>query len=105
MNFLESHIQELKTAKIGVEKAIGQVSDAELHLEPVPDANSIAIIVKHIAGNMVSRWTDFLTSDGEKPEESTAGRRIYRRRCHARAVDECLWNRGAGRVFSAPWRG
>jgi len=73
MNFLESHIQELKKAKAGVEKAIAQVSDSELHWEPAPDANSIAILVKHIAGNMVSRWTDFLTTDGEKPNRQRDG--------------------------------
>ena len=45
-----------------------QVSDADLHTLVDPDANSIAIIVKHLAGNLRSRFTDFLTSDGEKPD-------------------------------------
>ena len=89
MNFLESHIQELKKAKAGTERAMAQVSDTELHWEPSPDANSIAILVKHIAGNMVSRWTDFLTTDGEKPNRERDGEFIDERR-HARAIDECL---------------
>lgn len=49
------------------EKAMAQVQDEDLFVELDADSNSIAIIVKHIAGNMRSRWTDFLTTDGEKP--------------------------------------
>jgi uncharacterized protein DUF1572 len=49
------------------ERAIAQVSDADIHSRLDPDANSIAIIVKHLAGNLRSRFTDFLTTDGEKP--------------------------------------
>src|SRR5213075_1404982 len=49
------------------EKAMAQVSDDALNRLPAPDANSIAIIVRHIGGNLASRFTDFLTSDGEKP--------------------------------------
>jgi hypothetical protein len=49
------------------EKAMRQVSDVALNEVPGPDKNSIAIIVRHISGNLVSRFTDFLTSDGEKP--------------------------------------
>ena len=48
--------------------AIAQVSDADLHTLVDPDSNSIAIIVRHVAGNLQSRFTDFLTSDGEKPD-------------------------------------
>ncbi|MGC2162347.1 MAG: DUF1572 domain-containing protein [Silvibacterium sp.] len=47
--------------------AIAQVSDADLYCALDPESNSIAIIIKHMAGNMLSRWTDFLTTDGEKP--------------------------------------
>ena len=50
------------------ERAIEQVSDEEFFATIDEEANSIALIVKHIAGNLRSRWTDFLTSDGEKPE-------------------------------------
>src|SRR5262249_14325821 len=49
------------------EKAIGQVSDEALNKVLGPENNSIAVIVKHIGGNLVSRFTDFLTTDGEKP--------------------------------------
>jgi Protein of unknown function (DUF1572) len=50
------------------EKAMDQVTDAELKQALDPESNSIAVIVKHMAGNMRSRWTDFLTTDGEKPD-------------------------------------
>jgi hypothetical protein len=52
------------------EKAIAQVSDADLNRQIDSESNSIAIIVKHLHGNMRSRWTDFLTSDGEKPDRN-----------------------------------
>lgn len=48
------------------EKAMAQVNGEQMHWKPEENSNSISIIVKHLAGNMRSRWTDFLTSDGEK---------------------------------------
>jgi len=67
MTYLESARDEFRRYKKLGEKAMAQVrSDADLHWAPDPESNSIAIIVKHIAGNMISRWTDFLTTDGEK---------------------------------------
>ena len=47
--------------------ALAQLEDADVRLRPDPSSNSIAVIVKHLHGNMLSRWTDFLGSDGEKP--------------------------------------
>ena len=55
--------------KLG-EGALAQVHDDEWSQLIDPEANSIALIVKHMAGNMRSRWTDFLTSDGEKPDRN-----------------------------------
>ena len=55
------------------ERAIAQVSDRDLHTRVDPDANSIAIIVKHLAGNLRARFTDFLTTDGEKPTRNRDG--------------------------------
>src|SRR6266508_3183218 len=52
------------------ERAMAQVSDENLHTQLDADANSIAIVVKHLAGNLRSRFTDFLTSDGEKPDRN-----------------------------------
>ncbi len=58
---------QLRKLKEQADQAIAQVSDADLFAVLDPEANSIAIIMKHLAGNMRSRWTDFLTTDGEKP--------------------------------------
>ena len=62
-----------RTQKKLAEKAMAQVSDANLRRALDENTNSIAVIVKHMAGNMVSRWTDFLTSDGEKPWRNRDG--------------------------------
>jgi hypothetical protein len=49
------------------DKAIAQLSDSQIHIALDPETNSVAVIMKHIAGNLKSRWTDFLVDDGEKP--------------------------------------
>jgi len=64
---IRDFINEYARYRSIAEKAIDQVSDDGLNKVLGPDNNSIAIIVKHIGGNLVSRFTDFLTSDGEKP--------------------------------------
>jgi hypothetical protein len=59
---------ELRKLKGQGEKAVAQVTDdRKLHLKLDEESNSIDILVRHLAGNMVSRWTEFLTTDGEKP--------------------------------------
>jgi hypothetical protein len=50
------------------ERAMDQVTDEQLYAALDDEANSIGVVVKHLAGNMRSRWTDFLTTDGEKPD-------------------------------------
>lgn len=65
-SFLEDAISVFEYYKKLAEGAIGQVTDEQLNLALDEESNSIAVIVKHMAGNMASRWTDFLTSDGEK---------------------------------------
>src|SRR5690349_10175193 len=49
------------------DKAVAQLPDDKLHVALDPNTNCIAVIMKHVAGNLLSRWTDFLTTDGEKP--------------------------------------
>jgi hypothetical protein len=65
--YLEAAVHELRRLKGLGEKALAQVEDRLLNLRLDPESNSLALIVKHLAGNMLSRWTDFLVSDGEKP--------------------------------------
>lgn len=65
-SFLESVIKQFEYYKLLGEQTFAQLPDDKLFWSYNEDSNSIAIIVKHLWGNMMSRWTDFLTSDGEK---------------------------------------
>lgn len=64
--FLQSAIKRLRYYKELGEKTFEQLQDEDFHFQPDPESNSIAVIIQHMAGNMLSRWTDFLTADGEK---------------------------------------
>jgi hypothetical protein len=66
-NFLSDAVETFRNYKKLAERAIEQVSDEEFFAVLDGEANSIGVIVKHIAGNLVSRWSDLLTTDGEKP--------------------------------------
>lgn len=66
--YLRDAVAQLHNYKKLGEKAIAQVYDSGLNRSLGPESNSIAVIVKHLRGNMLSRWTMFLTTDGEKPD-------------------------------------
>jgi uncharacterized damage-inducible protein DinB len=66
-SYIEDSLSLFRYYKSLAERAIAQVSDESLYAAAGPEANSIAVTVKHIAGNLRSRWTDFLTTDGENP--------------------------------------
>jgi uncharacterized damage-inducible protein DinB len=66
-SYLKDSLALFRYYKRLAERAMEQVSDADLFAELGPETNSIAIVIKHMSGNMRSRWTDFLTTDGEKP--------------------------------------
>jgi hypothetical protein len=65
-NFHQDAVQSFRNYKKMAERAMEQVNDEEFFKAIDDEANSIAVIVKHLAGNLISRWSDFLTSDGEK---------------------------------------
>jgi hypothetical protein len=65
--YLQTAIKRLRYYRELGEKTFSQLTDAEMHFTPNAASNSIAVIVQHMAGNMLSRWTNFLTEDGEKP--------------------------------------
>jgi hypothetical protein len=65
--YLRTAIQRLKYYKDLGEKSLAQLEEEDFHFSPGPESNSIAVIIQHMAGNMLSRFTDFLTTDGEKP--------------------------------------
>ena len=66
--YLRDVVRTYKNFKALAEKALAQVSDSQLHAAIDPESNTLAVIVKHVGGNLRSRFTDFLTSDGEKPD-------------------------------------
>jgi hypothetical protein len=65
--YLDSAINRLLTYKILGDKTFAQLEEADFHFAPNEESNSIAVIIRHLHGNMLSRWTNFLTEDGEKP--------------------------------------
>ena len=65
--FLGATINAFEANKRLADRAVEQVPDDKLHTTLDANTNSIAVIMKHVAGNLTSRWTDFLTTDGEKP--------------------------------------
>src|SRR6516164_6894498 len=64
---LDAAVACFRASKGWADKAIGQLADEKLHVSLDSNTNSIAVIMKHVAGNLLSRWTEFLTADGEKP--------------------------------------
>lgn len=64
---LDGTLAAFRSSKGWADKAIVQLPDDKLHVALDDNTNCIAVIMKHVAGNLLSRWTDFLTTDGEKP--------------------------------------
>ena len=98
-NYLESVRKLFRYYKKLGEGAMAQLSDADLHLLPAPFANSVSIIVKHLWGNMLSRWTDFLSSDGEKPWREREAE--FEGTLATRAEIMQAWEEGWDRLFKA----
>ena len=98
-NFLECSITLFRYYKMLGEKAIAQVPDAALFWQSNEDSNSIATIVKHLSGNMLSRWTDFLTTDGEK--ESRDRDSEFENDITTRKEVLEMWEHGWSCLFSA----
>ncbi|MGA9041290.1 MAG: DUF1572 domain-containing protein [Terriglobales bacterium] len=98
-SYLEDSIALFHHYKKMVEGAIEQVNDEHLFATMDEEMNSIAIIVKHMTGNMRSRWTDFLTSDGEKPDRNRDTE--FEQPPSSRQELLEIWEEGWHRVFSA----
>lgn len=71
--YLAEAFDGLRALKAQADGAIAQLPDDALGRRPDPESNSVAVIVRHVGGNMRSRWTDFLTADGEKPDRDRDG--------------------------------
>lgn len=99
-NYLENAIATFRDYKALAERAIRQLRDEDLLASLDPEDNSIGVLMRHISGNMLSRWTDFLTTDGEKP---------WRRRDHEFVLPDPLgkddlmaeWDKGWECLFDA----
>ena len=96
---IEGALTSFRANKGWADKAVGQLPDEKLHIALDSNTNSIAVIMKHVAGNLLSRWTDFLTTDGEKPwrnrddefvDSFTAGDELT-----------AYWNSGWQRLFDS----
>ena len=98
-SYLKDAIDLLRYYKRLGERAMEQAPDEALFAALDADSNSIAIIVKHLVGNMRSRWTDFLTTDGEKPDRNRDAE--FESPPKARAELMALWEAGWKHVFDA----
>jgi hypothetical protein len=99
-HYLDEAHRQMRGYKRLAEGATAQLKDQELFMTLDPESNSIAVIVKHMAGNMRSRFTDFLTTDGEKPDRNR-DQEFEVSAATTRADLTKWWEDGWGRVFAA----
>jgi uncharacterized damage-inducible protein DinB len=98
--FLHSMTETFRSQKRSAERAISQLPDEKLHVPLDANTNSVAVIMNHMAGNLVSRFTDFLTTDGEKPSRDRDAEFVD----DVRAPREQImrdWERGWAVLFDA----
>ena len=98
-SYIEDALAVFRYYKRLAERAMEQVTDEQLFAGIDKEANSIAVIVKHMAGNMRSRWADFLTTDGEKPDRDRDSEFVEPPATRKELL--AVWEDGWGRVFSA----
>jgi uncharacterized damage-inducible protein DinB len=97
--FLDTASHEMHRLKALADGALDQLDDRQWFASPGGEGNSVAVIVKHMAGNMRSRWRDFLTTDGEKPDRNRDLE--FEIEGDTRAVVTDLWESGWAQLFSA----
>src|SRR6476660_4853890 len=90
--FISAIINAFEANKRLADRAVEQVPDDKLHIALNEDTNSIAVIMKHVAGNLTSRWTDFLTTDGDKPWRNRDEEFVDRFSSRAELLE--FWERG-----------
>src|ERR1041384_3842863 len=99
-NYFEDALKAFRAYKKLAEKAIAQLQDEEFFVTLDNESNSVAVIMKHMAGNMFSRWTDFLTTDGEKPNRHRDMEFVIEQNTTKQDVMD-YWERGWAQVFAA----
>ena len=80
------------------DRALERMDEADLRFTPDPESNSVVVIVQHVAGNMMSRWTDFLTTDGEKPDRNRDAEFVPAEGSTKEKL-LALWEKGWSRLF------
>lgn len=98
-NYLCESIEGFRGHKKLAERALEQVSDEEFFKTIDAESNSLAMICKHIGGNLRSRWTDFLTTDGEKPERRRDAEFVTENDSRAGVME--IWENGWSALFEA----
>ena len=99
-NYLDDSRKAMRAYKKLAEKALAQIKDDEYFVQLDEESNSVAVVMKHMAGNMFSRWTDFLTSDGEKPNRNRDYEFVILPETTKDEVQD-YWERGWQCVFDA----
>jgi uncharacterized damage-inducible protein DinB len=100
LEFLEDARRQFRGQKKLVERALAQVGDDAYFAALDSESNSIALLVKHVAGNLRSRWTDFRTTDGEKPDRRRDSE-FELEPGDSRAALTARWEEGWARAFAA----
>jgi hypothetical protein len=95
----DAWLAEFGKQKAYIDGALGQLTDAQFRARPAPNINSAAIIIKHLAGNLRSRWTDWLATDGEKPDRNRDDEFVDRGEHRATLMER--YEAGFGLVFAA----
>lgn len=98
--YLKEAVRQLRGLKEVADKALAQTGPADFFATLDEESNSIALIVKHLAGNMRSRWTDFLTSDGEKEDRHRDSEFVVEPGDTRESLEQ-RWNEGWSLLFSA----
>jgi uncharacterized damage-inducible protein DinB len=95
--FMSAIINAFEANKRLADRAVQQLPDDKLHTPLDANTNSIAVIMKHVAGNLISRWTDFLSTDGEKPGRNRDDEFVDSFGSRAELLE--LWERGWARLL------
>lgn len=99
-HYLEDSVASLRAYKKQADKALDQLNEDEYFITLDEEGNSVAVIMKHMAGNMFSRWTDFLTTDGEKPDRKRDLEFVIESKTNKDGV-RAYWEKGWQCVFAA----
>jgi uncharacterized damage-inducible protein DinB len=98
--YLEDIAAQFRSYKQLADRALAQVRDEDLFVALDPESNSLAVLIQHMAGNLISRWTDFLTTDGEKPDRDRDSELVVKEGTTRASLLE-RWEEGWSRLFAA----